>query len=118
MDGPPTISISNESVPETTTDSSNLIDKLEELGCATWHPLFIRDFYQQVLKHVEENVKYDSPNEDNKWGYQYHISKFLKTIQLNLGDIVSVKNNIVSKTLLISMRMEKIIILLEPEISI
>tara|TARA_B100000161_G_scaffold265317_1_gene240982 strand:- start:865 stop:1419 length:555 start_codon:yes stop_codon:yes gene_type:complete len=97
MDGPPTILISNESVPETDIDSSNIIDKLEELGSATWHPLFIRDYYEGVLTYVKKNVKYDSPNDDNKWGYQYHISKFLKTIQLNLDDFISVKNYIVSE---------------------
>jgi hypothetical protein len=95
MEGPPTISVSNESVPESTTDSSNIIDKLEELGCATWHPIYIRDYYQQVLKHVEENVKYDSPNRDNMWGYQLHISRFLKGIPIDLENYMSVKNYVV-----------------------
>ena len=94
MEGPPIISVSNEPVPES-TDSSNIIDHLEKLGCATWHPLFIRDFYQQVLENIQENVKYDSPSKDNKWGYEYNISKFLKSIPLNLDDYMSVKNYIV-----------------------
>ena len=64
MEGPSAIFITNKPVPNT-IDSSNFINKLEELGCATLHPLFIKDNYNQVLKHVEENVKYDSPNKEN-----------------------------------------------------
>ena len=94
MEGPPAISITNKPVPNT-IDSINIIDKLEELGCATWHPLFIRDNYKQVLKHVEENVKYDSPNKENMWGYQYHISNFFEGIPIDLDNYMSVKNYIV-----------------------
>ena len=89
MEGPP-ISKSNK-----VTESYNIIDKLEELGCATWHPEFIRVHYKQVLKYVEENAKYDSPNRDNMWGYQYHISTFLKCIPIDLENYMNVKNYVV-----------------------
>tara|TARA_B100000524_G_scaffold317440_1_gene196451 strand:- start:325 stop:888 length:564 start_codon:yes stop_codon:yes gene_type:complete len=94
MENPIVISESNKSVPAS-SDSSNIIDKLEELGCATWHPLFI-DFYRdQALDYVKKNVKYDSLNLDNKWGYQYHISTFLKGIPIDLENYLSVKNYVV-----------------------
>ena len=53
--------------------TGNIIYQLESLNCATWHPLFIRDYFSKVIKYVEENVKCDSVNKDNKWSYQYHI---------------------------------------------
>ena len=68
MEGPPIISVSNEPVPES-TDSSNIIDHLEKLGCATWHPLFIRDFYQQVLEYIQENDYSDEKKLLKSLGY-------------------------------------------------
>ena len=76
-------------------DSEHVINQLESLECATWHPLFIRDHFSEVVDHVRKNVKYDSPNSDNKWGYQYHISNFLKTIPVDFNNYMNVKNYIV-----------------------
>lgn len=75
--------------------TENIIDQLESLNCATWHPLFIRDYFSKVIKYVEENVKCDSVNKDNKWSYQYYIKKFLKTIPIDFNNYISVKNYIV-----------------------
>ena len=91
MDGPPIAKISNitQEVPK------HLLQQLMESSCVTWHPYFEKRHYDRIMNTVHTSVPYENFTNDNKWGYEWHISRDLEKISVDYNDIISVKNMIV-----------------------
>ena len=99
MDGPSIENISNIT-PEI---PKHLLQELMESNCVTWHPYFEKRHYDRIMNIVYTQVPYENFTEDNKWGYQLHISRDLKEIPVDYNDIISVKNMIVMDHFTISL---------------
>ena len=79
------------------TDNSlqDIIEKLLYFQCTTWHPDFANKYRDQIINTIHTKVPFEDVNNDNKWGYQYHISENLKKIPIDYNNILSVKNMII-----------------------
>lgn len=91
MDGPSIKNISNI----TSEIPKHLLQQLMESNCVTWHPYFEQRHYDRIMNIVHTQVPYENLTKDNKWGYQFHISRDLEKIPVDYNDIISVKNMIV-----------------------
>lgn len=98
MEGPPIISASNPVEPP-----KHILQQLMEHKCVTWHPDFERKNYDKFMDIIHKFVPYEDLNDDNKWGYQFKITKQLKDIPVDFSDIISVKNMIVMDNFRVSM---------------
>ena len=100
MDGPPETSINKTILPLPPT---HVLDKLMEMHCVKWHPKFQSRNYQLFMDIINNDIPYEDLNNDNKWGYQYHISKGIeKDFTVDFTDRISVKNMIVADNFICS----------------
>ena len=97
MEGPPIISIST-----VTEAPKHLLQQMMDYHCVTWHPYFEKKYYDRIMNVVHTQVPYENITNDNKWGYQYHISSDLEKIPVDYTDTISVKNKIVMDNFTVS----------------
>lgn len=84
-----------------------VLEKLMNMGCVTWDPCFAQKHNGLISNVLTNEINYDSISNDNKWGYQFHITSALNKIDVDYNDIDSVRNLIIMNHFVIKMDKDK-----------